>query len=350
MPTTQSLRAGAPLVAPGGTVNLSASVSGSTVTLNWQAPGSGDPATSYLIEAGSSSGLSDIASFNTGSTATSFIATGVPAGRYFVRVRALNSAGIGPASNEVIVIVGAAPCAVAPGTPAGLAANVVGSTVTLTWTPPAGACPATSYIIEAGSATGLANLATLSTTASTFTTTGVPSGTYFVRVRAVNAAGGSGPSNEVVVTVVTPGGPTSDLINCARISSDATNLDHTLYIDSYPGSSMREVDLFFTSKEAVGSYAAKLTVLVNGSSIASASAGIGVGALSQSVLASFIFSTPLSIAPGSHVRLIGSQTAGPGELKFEGESLSNCPVTVAADSVSTTQAGPRMPIRIVGAP
>jgi hypothetical protein len=312
--------------------------------------------TSYVIEAGSSSGLSDLVTFDTGSAATSFVATGVPAGRYFVRVRARNAAGTGPASNEIIVIVGAAapPCASAPGVPTALLATVSGATLTLTWTAPDGSpCPPTSYTIEAGSAAGLSNLAIVGTgnTATTFTAPNVPSGTYFVRVRAMSLFGVSGPSNEVVVTVgATPNLPTTDLINCARIASDATNLDHTLYIDSYPGSSIQEVDLSFTSKDATGSYAARLTVLANGAAIGSATTGVGVGALNQSVVTSFIFSPPLSITRGSRVRLIGSQTAGPSELRFEGQSLLTCPVTVAADSVSTTQAGPRMPIRIVGTP
>jgi len=210
-PASQSLRADAPIVAPGGVTNLSSSVSGTTVTLTWQASGSGDPATSYVIDAGSSSGLSDIVSFDTGSTATSFAATAVPAGRYFVRVRARNAAGSGLASNEVIVIVGAAPCATAPGPPTGLAGNVAGATVTLTWTAPAGTCPTTSYIIEAGASTGLANLASLSTgtPATTFTTASVPNGTYFVRVRAGNAGGASAPSNEIVLTVGTTAPPVS---------------------------------------------------------------------------------------------------------------------------------------------
>jgi hypothetical protein len=63
----------------------------------------------------------------------------------------------------------------------------------------------------------------------------------------------------------------------------------------------------------------------HGTAIGNANSSFFVGALNQSVLASFIFSPPLSIASGSRVRLIGSQTAGPGELKFEGQSLATCP-------------------------
>ncbi|MBA3733167.1 fibronectin type III domain-containing protein, partial [Patescibacteria group bacterium] len=82
--------------------------------------------------------------------------------------------------------------------PSSLVSRVDDSTVTLTWNPPAAACGATSYFIEAGSASGLANLANFpSGVVPTYTARDVGNGTYFVRVR----AGQGPPSNEVVVVV-----------------------------------------------------------------------------------------------------------------------------------------------------
>lgn len=77
-------------VAPSAPGNLTATSSGSSVTLTWSAPLTGDPVQSYTIEAGTASALANLANFSTGSTATTFSTTGVPNGTYFVRVRGSN--------------------------------------------------------------------------------------------------------------------------------------------------------------------------------------------------------------------------------------------------------------------
>src|ERR1700730_4520205 len=64
--------------------------------------------------------------------------------------------------------------ATSPGAPVNLSTSANGSTVTLTWGAPAAGDPVTSYVIEAGSGPGLANLANFVTnsTATTFSATG----------------------------------------------------------------------------------------------------------------------------------------------------------------------------------
>src|SRR5438874_8853098 len=86
--------------APG---NLTATASGSSVALAWTAPDSGELVQSYVIEAGSSPGGINLANFSTGSTATTYSASGVPAGSYYVRVRARTASGVGPPSNEALL-------------------------------------------------------------------------------------------------------------------------------------------------------------------------------------------------------------------------------------------------------
>ena len=100
----------------------------------------------------------------------------------------------------------------AVGAPSNLAASVSGSTVVLSWTPPATGDSVAFYVIEAGSAPGLSNLANAAVPANGLTVPGVPFGVYFVRVRAAGAAGFGPPSNEIVVTVGGCAGPPQGLV------------------------------------------------------------------------------------------------------------------------------------------
>lgn len=85
--------------------NLSVvSQSAGVINIAWSAPATGS-ATSFVIQAGSAPGRSDLANFDTGNTALSFVASGVPAGSYYVRLYARSSCGLSAASNEVLVFV-----------------------------------------------------------------------------------------------------------------------------------------------------------------------------------------------------------------------------------------------------
>lgn len=218
-------------------MNLTASVSGTSVTLQWSAPASGDPVSTYVLEAGSSAGASNLANFATGSTATVYATTGVPSGTYYVRVRAQNASGNGAASNEVIVVVGTS-CSGAPGAPGGLTSTVNGSTVTLNWTLPAGGCPVTSYVLQAGSTSGGTNLANFSTgnTSTRYVASGVTNGTYYVRVLGQNGIGVGSASNEVVVLVggaTCPGAP-----GCPSTDVQPRSVPNFGTINSCPGGTL----------------------------------------------------------------------------------------------------------------
>lgn len=90
---------------PPAPVALAAQVSGSSVQLTW-APGPTNATTlRHQLQVGSAPGQSDIYSGLELGPDTSFAASGVPPGRYYVRVRAGNHTGFGAASNEVLVLV-----------------------------------------------------------------------------------------------------------------------------------------------------------------------------------------------------------------------------------------------------
>jgi hypothetical protein len=188
-----------PAEAPAAPANLSFQVTGNTIVLTWLAPASGAVDT-YVLEAGTAAGSSNVIVFPTGGAATTFTATSVPAGTYFVRVRARNADGTSSASNEATVIVGAAggSCPT-PGAPTGFGVSASGNTLTLTWSAVSGAL---SYIIEAGSAPGAANIVTFdSGSAATSFVGNAPNGTYYLRVRARTACGTSTTSNEASIAL-----------------------------------------------------------------------------------------------------------------------------------------------------
>ena len=189
----------APPTAPN---SLVATVSGSTALLTWAASPGGTPS-SYIIQAGSAAGLANLVVFDTGSSSPSFTATGVSPGVYFVKVLARNSSGTSGASNEIVVTIGGGSCSLVPAVITGLSTSSSGSNVTISWQTPSVGCAPTAYMIQAGSAPGLSNLANFSTgnSRTTFSASGVGSGTYYIRVIGTNAAGAGGPSGDVALTV-----------------------------------------------------------------------------------------------------------------------------------------------------
>jgi acyl-coenzyme A thioesterase PaaI-like protein len=189
---------------PAAPASLVATVTGTTVSLQWQ-PSPGGAAVQYVIEVGSTPGASNVGRFNVGS-ATSIVANSVAAGTLYVRIRA-SAGGVDSApSNEVAFTVGAS-CASAPGAPGALSSTVDGTSVQLSWGPASGV---STYVLEVGSTMGASNLATfdLGTTNTSYRAAGVASGTYFLRVRGRNACGLGPPSTDTVVVVgQVPSGP-----------------------------------------------------------------------------------------------------------------------------------------------
>ena len=207
--------------APDAPTDLSATADGQTaIDLSWTAPASdgGTEITGYRIEVspnGTSNWTNQVA--NTGNANTSYSHTGLSPGttRHY-RVSAINTAGIGAASNVDDATTDAA---TAPTAPRSLTANASGQTIiNLNWTAPAsnGGADISGYRIEV-STNGGSSFSQLvaSQSTTTYSHTGLSAGTArHYRVRAMNTAGNSAWSNTANATTATPtatapGAPTS---------------------------------------------------------------------------------------------------------------------------------------------
>jgi hypothetical protein len=166
---------------------------GGTVSVAWTTPTACGVPTSYILE-GSASPSEAGPSFEVPASQTTYQG-GMQPGTFYMRVKARNTLGISPRSNEIEV-------GGVPGAPGSLRTTVNGASVTLTWSTPTTGGTAGGFVVEVGSAPGLANIASATLPRnSTSATQVVPAGTAYIRVRAISVAGVSEPSNEVQVTV-----------------------------------------------------------------------------------------------------------------------------------------------------
>jgi hypothetical protein len=150
------------------------------------------------VEAGSTPGASDIGVFRTADPFGNIQFQGVPLGTYYVRIRGVRNGVVEAASNEVVLAV----LCEAPPPVIDAQATVVGNAARFTWSYARSSLADFTVRLEAGSSPGAANLASIAMprAANTgFNATGV-AGTYFTRLRAVNACG-STVSEEIPVTL-----------------------------------------------------------------------------------------------------------------------------------------------------
>lgn len=196
LPVTIAVPQAAPL--PGPPSALAVSVAGSTATFTWNAPATGGTPTGYTLLAGvTPSFATPIASLPLPPTPRSVAVGGVPAGTYYVRVRATNAGGVSADSNEVtLTVAGATP----PGVPILNSPSVAGNTVSLSWSAGAGGTPSGYTLVARATPAGAPIVSVpLSGTSASFP--GVPAGTYYLQLVATNAAGSSGPSAQVTLVV-----------------------------------------------------------------------------------------------------------------------------------------------------
>jgi Metallo-peptidase family M12/Bacterial Ig domain len=181
------------------------SVSGSLLSLSWDAPGGTVTPTSYVLFAGSAPGRSDLAVLNLGGTGTTFAAN-APAGTYFLRVAGRSACGVGATSSDITASVlsggGGGGGGVVPVPPSGLNASVSGRVISLSWTPPSTGATPTSYVVDVGTISGSSNLGSFNTGSTATSVSGtVAPGRYFIRMRTRANTNLSAPSSEVIVVV-----------------------------------------------------------------------------------------------------------------------------------------------------
>ncbi len=187
---------------PDPPVTLTATVSGTALQLAWTPASTGTTAASYEVSVGTAPGATTLPVHTTSATAVSLAVP--PGATYYARVRAVNAFGTSLASPETsVAITGFDP---KPGRPAQFGAWFSGRTVIVSWAAPVTGDPVTNYVIEGGSAPGLADYGTVHLGAVTsFTVPGVPDGTFWLRLRGTNGAG-TGPNAPDLALVMRPSG------------------------------------------------------------------------------------------------------------------------------------------------
>lgn len=163
------------------------------MALTWTAPTTGGAPTGYVLQAGNTPGGTEIGSIPSASTGLFFAS--VPNGQYYVRVLAVNGAGASAPTADLLLNVG---CAGPPLAPTTLNTSVTGPVVGVNWNLEPGTV---RTVLEVGYAPGATTLTFSFTAPTTGLTTNAPSNTYFVRARAVNGCGQSGPSIERTIVV-----------------------------------------------------------------------------------------------------------------------------------------------------
>lgn len=183
------------------TALFASSVTGQQVTLRWTPPFVGPAPTEYILEGGVSPGQV-LASVRTGSSSPVYTFA-APSGSFYVRMHTVSGASVSGPSNELLLHVNVP---VAPSPPTGLVGLVDGASLALAWTNTFAGGPPTSLIMEVF---GSSSVSVPIGLGDTFSFTGVPAGTYTIRMRAANAGGISSASNAVTLAFPGPcsGGP-----------------------------------------------------------------------------------------------------------------------------------------------
>jgi hypothetical protein len=186
---------------PGQVTGLATStITSASITVTWQAPASGGPASSYAVQY-RVTGTSSWSTVTAVAGVTTYVLTGLTAATiYDIVVQGINAAGTGSSSSILTVTTAALPQVPVPAQVSGLAATAASSSsIQLTWSAQTGTAAATSFTVQyraIGSTTWTSSVAGI--TGTTTTISGLQAATsYDFSVIGVNASG-SGPVSATI--------------------------------------------------------------------------------------------------------------------------------------------------------
>lgn len=236
---TSAASSGTCTAAPSAPTGLAATTSSSSsIGLTWTAvtPPTNCGISAYNVYRSTTSGFKPSSSTLLGSTSsTSYSSTGLAAGTtYYYVVEAVDAAGSSTASAQASAKTSTTACSAVPSAPSGFTATTSSSSaIALSWntvSPPAN-CSISSYNLYRSTTSGFtpssSNLVT-SASGTTYSNTGLPSGTtYYYVVEAVDADGSSVASTQVsaktsAACTVVPSAPTG--LSASATSSNSIAL------------------------------------------------------------------------------------------------------------------------------
>lgn len=193
--------------------------------VNWAASTDNNAVAGYQVHRGAAESFPVSAATKVADvTATTWTDPAVPAGTWYYKIVAVDTAGnASAASAAASVTVAAPPDVEAPSVPAGLAASASGTSVALTWSAATDNVAVTGYQVYRGSSAGFVaepSSKIADATGTNYSDSGLAPGTWYYRVASRDAAGNVSGASESVEATVSPT-PVEPVVLTAYPTGDA---------------------------------------------------------------------------------------------------------------------------------
>ena len=326
---------------PAAPTSLKAVAGNGQVTLTWV---SSQGASGYNVYRGTTSGGEAVMPVATNVTGTTYVNTGLTNDtKYYFRLRAVSSSGMGPNSSEVSAKPEPPPLPPPTSAPTNVSATPGNARITLSWN---AVSSATAYrIFRATTAGGQTTTALTTVATTTHDDTGLTNGTpYFYKIAAINS-GGAGP-----LSLEATGTPKSLPEIPSNLTATPGNAQVTLAWNTVPGATSYKVFRALTSGGQTSTALTTVTTnsfldtgLTNGTpyfyKVAAVNAS-GTGGMSNQAtttpLAVPAAPTTLSAAPGNaQIKLTWIAPAGATSYRVFRATTSNGQTTTPLTTVTT---------------